>query len=92
MSEQNYRRALGIVVAICILLAVALGYVLFRDHRIAATDENDPVIARGPAKEPDATSQPMTDERSSSRRLLAQSHPGTAVAPTPASNRSENGT
>jgi RND family efflux transporter MFP subunit len=55
MSEQNYRRALGIVVAMCILLAVALGYALFRDHRTAATDENDPVIAKGP----DTTAQPM---------------------------------
>jgi len=55
MSEQNYRRALGVVVAICILLAVALGYVLFRDHRTATTDVNDPVIAKGP----DATAQPM---------------------------------
>ena len=55
MSEQNYRRALGTVVAICILLAVALGYVLLRDHRTAATDENDQVIAKGP----DATAQPM---------------------------------
>jgi Cu(I)/Ag(I) efflux system membrane fusion protein/cobalt-zinc-cadmium efflux system membrane fusion protein len=54
MSEQNYRRAFGAVVAVCILLAVALGYVLFRDHRTAATDESDPVIAKGP----DATAQP----------------------------------
>ena len=58
--NESYRRAFAIVVAICILLAVALGNVLFRDHRTAATDENDPVIARGPAKEPDATLQPMT--------------------------------
>src|SRR6266496_5485668 len=60
MSEPHYRRVLGIVVAICILLAVALGYVLSRDHRVAVTDENDPVIARGPAKGPDATAQLMT--------------------------------
>ena len=59
MSEQNYRLALGAVVATCILLAVALGYVLVRDHRTAATDENDPVIARGPANGQDATAQPM---------------------------------
>src|SRR6201981_118792 len=55
MSEQNYRRALGTVVAICILLAMTLGYVVFRDHRTAASDENDPVIAKGP----DATAQSM---------------------------------
>jgi RND family efflux transporter MFP subunit len=58
MSEQNYQRALGIVVAICILLAVALGYILFRGHTTGTTDENDPVIARGPAKGPEATAQP----------------------------------
>jgi RND family efflux transporter MFP subunit len=55
MSEQNYRRALAAVVAICLLLAVALGYVLLRGHRTAVTDENDPVIAKGP----DATAQPI---------------------------------
>src|SRR5579864_4199028 len=60
MSEQNYRRALSAVVAICILLAVALGYVLFRNHRAAANDDNDPVIAKGP----DAIAQPMpTNDR-----------------------------
>jgi RND family efflux transporter MFP subunit len=62
MSEHNCRRALGILVALCILLAVALGYVLFRDHKSAATETDDPVIARGPAKGPDATAQPMPTE------------------------------
>jgi RND family efflux transporter MFP subunit len=55
MNEQNYRRALGALAVICILLAIALGYVVFRNHRAAAIDENDPVIAKGP----DATAQPM---------------------------------
>lgn len=51
MSEHNYRRALGVVVAICILLALALGYVIFhRDHLPVATEDNDPVVARGPAE------------------------------------------
>ena len=60
MSEQSYRRALSAVVAICILLALALGYVLFRNHRAAANDDNDPVIAKGP----DAIAQPMpTNDR-----------------------------
>lgn len=63
MSEHNYRRALGVVVAICILLALALGYVIFqRDHLAVATEDNDPVVARGPA----ATTQPiMTRDRAS---------------------------
>jgi Cu(I)/Ag(I) efflux system membrane fusion protein/cobalt-zinc-cadmium efflux system membrane fusion protein len=55
MSEHNYRRVLGAVVAVCILLAGALAYVIsYRDHAAAVTDENDPVIARGP----EATAQP----------------------------------
>jgi RND family efflux transporter MFP subunit len=53
MSEQNYRRAFGAVLAICILLAVALGYVIFRhDHAAVAPDENDTVVAKGPESTP----------------------------------------
>src|SRR5260370_12096281 len=59
MSEHIYQRALGVAVAVRILLAVMLGYVLFRDHRTAATDENDPVVAKGP----DATAPVPTKDR-----------------------------
>src|SRR5579859_225713 len=53
MSEQNYRRAFGAVLAICILLAVALGYVISRhDHAAVAPDENDTVVAKGPESAP----------------------------------------
>src|ERR1043166_7233322 len=55
MSENIYRRALGVAVAFCVVLAIALGYVLLREHRTTAIDENDPVIAKGP----DAAAQPM---------------------------------
>jgi RND family efflux transporter MFP subunit len=55
MSEHIYRRALGVAVVLCIALAIALGYVLLRDHRSTAIEENDPVIAKGP----DTTVQPM---------------------------------
>jgi RND family efflux transporter MFP subunit len=55
MSEHIYRRALGVAVVFCIVLAVILGYVLFRNQRVAAIDENDSVIAKGP----DAKTQPM---------------------------------
>lgn len=56
MSEQNYRRALGAVLAICILLAAALVYVIsHRDHPAVATKEDDTVVARGP----ETTMEPM---------------------------------
>jgi RND family efflux transporter MFP subunit len=56
MSEQKYRRAFGAVLTLCILLAVALGYVISRrDRMVVAPDENDTVIAKGPEN----TTQPM---------------------------------
>jgi RND family efflux transporter MFP subunit len=56
MSEQKYRRAFGAVLTLCILLAVALGYVISRRNRmVVAPDENDTVIAKGPEK----TTQPL---------------------------------
>lgn len=58
MSEQNYRRALGTVVAICILLAAALVYVTsHRDHPTDLANQDDTVVARGP--ETTAQSMPM---------------------------------
>ena len=56
MSEYNYRGAFGAAVVICILLAGALLYVVFRqEHRASAREQNDPVVARGP----EAAAQPM---------------------------------
>ncbi len=56
MSGQNYRRALGTIAAICILLAAALVYVIsHRDHPALAAKEDDVVVARGP----ETTAQPM---------------------------------
>ena len=56
MSEHGYRGAFGVAVVICILLAGALLYVVFRqDHRASAQEQNDPVVARGP----EAPAQPM---------------------------------
>lgn len=57
MSEQSYRRAFGVAVVVCILLAGALLYVLLRrDQRGSATEQNDPVVARGP----DTANHPTT--------------------------------
>ena len=56
MSEQKYRSAFGAVLTLCILLAVALGYVISRrDRMVIAPGENDTVIAKGP----ESTTQPM---------------------------------
>jgi hypothetical protein len=49
MSEQNYRRAFGIAVVICIALAGALAFVfLQRTRTTEAAVEIDPVVAKGP--------------------------------------------
>jgi RND family efflux transporter MFP subunit len=63
MSEQNYRRAFGAVLALCILLAMALGYVIsHRDRMVIAPDENDTVIAKGPEN---TTQQMLAKDRAS---------------------------
>jgi RND family efflux transporter MFP subunit len=50
MNEQRLKRTLSVAVAMCVLLAAALGYtVLHRDGRAHAQDESDPVVASGPA-------------------------------------------
>jgi len=50
MNEQSYRRAFGVSVVVCILLAAALGFVVFRrDRNMHVTEEANPVVARGPA-------------------------------------------
>jgi Cu(I)/Ag(I) efflux system membrane fusion protein/cobalt-zinc-cadmium efflux system membrane fusion protein len=57
MSERSYRVALGIAVVICIVLAGALGFVVFdTNHPAQAGVETDPVVAKGPA----ASEQPPT--------------------------------
>ena len=49
MSEHGYRHAFVAAIVICILLAGALVFVAYRPgHMGAATEQNDPVVARGP--------------------------------------------
>src|SRR6516164_2867462 len=56
MNEHSYRRALGVSVVVCILLAAALGFVILRqDRKKASTEEASPVVARGPAADNQAT-------------------------------------
>jgi len=50
MNELTYKKAFGVAVVICLLLAAALGFELLRSERkTQSTDEADPVVARGPA-------------------------------------------
>jgi len=56
MNEHSYRRAFGVSVVVCILLAAALGFVILRqDRKKATTEEASPVVARGPAADNQAT-------------------------------------
>jgi RND family efflux transporter MFP subunit len=56
MSEHNYKHAFVAAVAICVLLAVALGYLLVKRERTAtAPEEASPVVAKGP----DPSGQPI---------------------------------
>ncbi len=55
MNERNYKQAFAASAVICVVLAVALGYVLLRHGQIvAAPEESSPIVAKGP----DLASQP----------------------------------
>jgi Cu(I)/Ag(I) efflux system membrane fusion protein/cobalt-zinc-cadmium efflux system membrane fusion protein len=82
MNERNYRRAFGVSVVICILLAAALGFVILRqNHNKPATEEPNPVVARGPVAGHQATAAkdtategpppPLTPVQLSPQRLQA---------------------
>ena len=49
MSERNYRSAFLAAVAICVVLAGALGYFLLHQEKNVASEQTTPVIAKGPA-------------------------------------------
>ena len=62
MNERNYKQAFAAAAVICVVLAVALGYVLLRHGQVAAApEETSPVVAKGP----DLASQPSTATPSS---------------------------
>lgn len=49
MNEQNYKKAFGTTVVVCLLLAAALGFDLLRANSgLRPNGETDPVVARGP--------------------------------------------
>jgi len=49
MNEHTYKKAFGFAVAVCLLLAAALGFELLRSERkMQPAAEDDPVVAKGP--------------------------------------------
>lgn len=65
MKARTYQFALAAVIAVCILLAFALAYVLLHQNPAAAPSQ-DPVVARGPAagsQPAQRASTPTTDDQ-----------------------------
>jgi len=76
MSERSYRGAFGMAVVICIVLAGALGFVLFHDHRTTeAAVEIDPVVAKGPMASEQAPARNASQENSSPALMPVQLSP-----------------
>src|SRR5215469_611273 len=76
MSERSYRGAFGMAVVICIVLAGALGFVLFHDHRTTeAAVEIDPVVAKGPMASEQASARNASQENSSPALMPVQLSP-----------------
>jgi hypothetical protein len=49
VKTRGYQILLAAAIGVCVLLAIALGYVLLRrDHAAPQTTAQDPVVARGP--------------------------------------------
>jgi Cu(I)/Ag(I) efflux system membrane fusion protein/cobalt-zinc-cadmium efflux system membrane fusion protein len=49
MNEQNYKKAFGVTVVVCLLLAAVLGFDLLRgNNKAGLNEETDPLVARGP--------------------------------------------
>ncbi|UWZ84212.1 FixH family protein [Occallatibacter riparius] len=49
MSDRIYQKAFFLVLAVCVVLAAAVGYLyLHRGHSAAVVQSDDPVVARGP--------------------------------------------
>ena len=79
MSERNYQQAFAATVVICVVLAVALGYVLLRHAQVvAAPEETSPIVAKGPdpasqasTAKPSSEVSPLTPIQISPQRLQA---------------------
>src|SRR5579863_5378014 len=59
MSERTLKQAFLLAVGLCIVLAGALGYLVFhRDGRVEARSDADPVVASGPSDPKSAPTAP----------------------------------
>jgi Cu(I)/Ag(I) efflux system membrane fusion protein/cobalt-zinc-cadmium efflux system membrane fusion protein len=72
MSERNYKQAFAVASVICVVLAVALGYLLLHHDRAVATSEDTgPVVAKGPEMPDQPSSSDTAASSSSSAPVLA---------------------
>lgn len=66
MNEHIYRLGFRVVSVICILLAATLGFeLLHKDHLSQASEEVDPVVAKGPAATDQVSASQRPDQESS---------------------------
>jgi RND family efflux transporter MFP subunit len=64
MNEQSYRRAFGVAIVICLVLAAALGFELLHRYHTTEPGELDPVVARGPAASEKALARNSSQDNS----------------------------
>src|SRR5215469_14821490 len=70
MNEHTYKKAFGLAVAVCLLLAAALGFDLLRGERkTQPAAEADPVVAKGPTANEKAPASSSVSEDTSSPTL-----------------------
>jgi hypothetical protein len=82
VKTRGYQILLAAAIGVCVLLAIALGYVLLRrDHAAPQTTAQDPVVARGP----EMNSQPTPAQGGAPNA-------DPSFAPRPASRKPESAT
>ena len=71
MNEHTYKKAFGAAVVICLLLAAALGFELLRgNNKPQASEEADPVVAKGPVANEEGPTSGNSAEDSSAPTLV----------------------
>jgi len=72
MSAANYKQAFAVATVICIVLAIALGYLLLQYERpVATSEETGPVVAKGPEMRAQPFSSDIAASSSSSAPMLS---------------------
>lgn len=64
MNTRTYQKMLGLTIFLCIVLGVALGYVLLHTRHTASAiaPQSDPVVVRGPAASTSSNTAPLAAE------------------------------